>query len=191
MPLSDADMVNPPASHGTLLPMQLMIEREKSTYKEAFSQLRELKSEIEHLQMLLEQSRGKLQKDFEQWMGVMLRQQMSATGATSVSAAASASPAASPMRGKAAASPGDAPDAYVSPGAPRKAWGDSRSETTSQSPSVRSSSSSLHPGAAPPAAAAIDLSKVTSSALHFCTPTPTTPHSRPIIKRRRTLARLV
>ncbi|PNG99849.1 Kinesin-like protein KIF6, partial [Tetrabaena socialis] len=51
------------------------MEQEKSRYKDAFGQLRELKKEIEHLHMLLEQSRTRLQRDFEQWMGLMLRQQ--------------------------------------------------------------------------------------------------------------------
>ena len=51
-------------------------------YKEAFARLRELKQEIEHLQMLLEQSRTKLQKDFEHWMTLMLRQQQAASAVT-------------------------------------------------------------------------------------------------------------
>ena len=49
--------------------------QEKACYKEAFEGLRELKHEIEHLQLLLEQSRMKLQRDFEQWLQLMLRQQ--------------------------------------------------------------------------------------------------------------------
>lgn len=74
------------------------IEQEKVAYKEAFARLRELKQEIEHLQMLLEQSRSKLQKDFEQWMTLMLRQQQAASAVTAgaltgghISAAASPS----------------------------------------------------------------------------------------------------
>lgn len=51
-------------------------------YKEAFARLRELKQEIEHLQMLLEQSRTKLQRDFEHWMTLMLRQQQAASAVT-------------------------------------------------------------------------------------------------------------
>jgi len=39
--------------------------QEKSKYKESFDQLREHKKEIEHLHMLLEQSRVRLQRDFE------------------------------------------------------------------------------------------------------------------------------
>lgn len=72
--------------------------QEKVAYKEAFARLRELKQEIEHLQMLLEQSRSKLQKDFEQWMTLMLRQQQAASAVTAgaltgghISAAASPS----------------------------------------------------------------------------------------------------
>ncbi len=36
-------------------------------YKTAFSNLRQLKTEIEHLQHLLEKSKVKLMKDFEIW----------------------------------------------------------------------------------------------------------------------------
>jgi hypothetical protein len=49
--------------------------QEKGSYKAAFSQLRDLKGEIEHLQLLLEQSRQKLQRDFQQWLGMVARQQ--------------------------------------------------------------------------------------------------------------------
>eukprot|EP00877_Chromochloris_zofingiensis_P015099 jgi/Chrzof1/9843/Cz04g18020.t1 len=52
-----------------------LIEQEKEKYKDAFAQLRDLKGEIEHLQLLLEQSRQRVQKDFQQWMSLMLRQQ--------------------------------------------------------------------------------------------------------------------
>jgi hypothetical protein len=38
-----------------------------SRYKESFSRLRTLKTEIEHLQHLLEKSKVKLMKDFEIW----------------------------------------------------------------------------------------------------------------------------
>ncbi|KAF6266655.1 kinesin family member 6 [Scenedesmus sp. NREL 46B-D3] len=51
------------------------IEQEKASYKSAFSHLRDLKGEIEHLQLLLEQSRQKLQRDFQQWLGMVARQQ--------------------------------------------------------------------------------------------------------------------
>ena len=43
------------------------MEAEKGRYKESFEQLRNLKKDIEHLQQLLEQSRHKLQGDFEKW----------------------------------------------------------------------------------------------------------------------------
>lgn len=49
--------------------------QEKLCYKAAFSQLRDLKGEIEHLQTLLEHSRQKLQKDFQQWLALIARQQ--------------------------------------------------------------------------------------------------------------------
>lgn len=50
-------------------------QQEKASYKAAFSQLRGLKGEVEHLQLLLEQSRKKLQQDFQQWLGMVARQQ--------------------------------------------------------------------------------------------------------------------
>lgn len=37
------------------------------SYKEAFNKLKELKTEIEHLQHFLEKSKVKLLKDFELW----------------------------------------------------------------------------------------------------------------------------
>ncbi|XP_028398653.1 kinesin-like protein KIF6 isoform X1 [Dendronephthya gigantea] len=43
------------------------IEDEKSRYKEAFTRLRSLKTEIEHLQHLLEKFKVQMQKDFEVW----------------------------------------------------------------------------------------------------------------------------
>ncbi|CAH3198112.1 unnamed protein product, partial [Porites evermanni] len=43
------------------------IEEEKTKYKESFTQLKSLKTEIEHLQHLLEKAKVKMQKDFEIW----------------------------------------------------------------------------------------------------------------------------
>ena len=47
------------------------MEAEKARYKASFERLRNLKKEIEHLQLLLEQSRQKLQGDFEKWYVVV------------------------------------------------------------------------------------------------------------------------
>ncbi|KAK2187568.1 hypothetical protein NP493_161g00027 [Ridgeia piscesae] len=47
--------------------MRSQIEDEKVSYKQAFNGLRSLKTEIEHLQHLLERSKVKLMKDFEVW----------------------------------------------------------------------------------------------------------------------------
>eukprot|EP00899_Mesostigma_viride_P007228 jgi/Mesvir1/16506/Mv10060-RA.1 len=57
------------------LKMKSEMDAEKASYKANFNTLRDLKHEIEHLQMLLEQSGNRLQSDFEQWLGVMIRQQ--------------------------------------------------------------------------------------------------------------------
>ncbi|XP_031757339.1 kinesin-like protein KIF6 isoform X1 [Xenopus tropicalis] len=43
------------------------MEEEKKRYKGLFSRLKNLKTEIEHLQLLLEKAKVKLQKDFEGW----------------------------------------------------------------------------------------------------------------------------
>ena len=59
---------------------KLAIDREKGDYRDAFNELRDLKKEIEHLQMLLEQSRKRLQTDFEQWLLLMLKQQANGGG---------------------------------------------------------------------------------------------------------------
>ncbi|XP_065061437.1 kinesin-like protein KIF6 [Rhopilema esculentum] len=44
-----------------------LLNREKATYKDAFTKLKNLKTEIEHLQHLLEKSKVQMQKDFEIW----------------------------------------------------------------------------------------------------------------------------
>ncbi|DBA83158.1 TPA: hypothetical protein ACH3X2_006681 [Trebouxia sp. C0005] len=74
------------------------IEQEKVAYKEAFARLRELKQEIEHLQMLLEQSRTKLQRDFEHWMSLMLRQQQTASAITAAGLTQASTASVSPVR---------------------------------------------------------------------------------------------
>ncbi|XP_056424613.1 kinesin-like protein KIF6 [Hyla sarda] len=43
------------------------MEAEKKRYKTHFSRLKSLKTEIEHLQLLLEKAKVKVQKDFEDW----------------------------------------------------------------------------------------------------------------------------
>ena len=44
------------------------------SYKEGFDKLRDVKAEIERIQLLLEKSRDRMQKDFEKWLAVMLDQ---------------------------------------------------------------------------------------------------------------------
>jgi len=72
--------------------------QEKAAYKEAFARLRELKQAIEHLQMLLEQSRTKLQRDFEHWMSLMLRQQQAASAVTAAGLSQASTASVSPVR---------------------------------------------------------------------------------------------
>lgn len=52
-----------------------VVAQEKASYKAAFGQLRDLKAEIEHLQLLLGQSRKKLQQDFQQWLAMVAQSQ--------------------------------------------------------------------------------------------------------------------
>jgi kinesin family member 6/9 len=46
---------------------KLAIEEEKRVYKDSFQELRELKTEIENIQKLLEKARCRMQADFEAW----------------------------------------------------------------------------------------------------------------------------
>jgi kinesin family protein 6/9 len=46
---------------------KLAMDEEKQIYKASFHELRSLKSEIEHIQRLLEKSRSQMQADFSQW----------------------------------------------------------------------------------------------------------------------------
>nr|XP_046196189.1 kinesin-like protein KIF6 [Oncorhynchus gorbuscha] len=43
------------------------MDEEKKSYKSTFGHLKTLKMEIEHLQLLLERSKVKLQRDFQDW----------------------------------------------------------------------------------------------------------------------------
>nr|XP_009475900.1 PREDICTED: kinesin-like protein KIF6 [Pelecanus crispus] len=47
--------------------LRMQIEEEKKSYKTVFNRLKGLKVEIEHLQLLMEKVKMKLQKDFEIW----------------------------------------------------------------------------------------------------------------------------
>ncbi|XP_064301537.1 kinesin-like protein KIF6 [Phalacrocorax carbo] len=47
--------------------LRMQIEEEKNSYKTMFNRLKGLKIEIEHLQLLMEKVKVKLQKDFEVW----------------------------------------------------------------------------------------------------------------------------
>ncbi|KFP30477.1 Kinesin-like KIF6, partial [Colius striatus] len=47
--------------------LRMQIEEEKKSYKTMFNRLKVLKVEIEHLQLLMEKAKMKLQKDFEIW----------------------------------------------------------------------------------------------------------------------------
>ena len=57
--------------------IQLEISKLKQTYQCDYNELKDLKTEIERIQNLLKKSRVRMQKDFEQWMGVMIRPKQS------------------------------------------------------------------------------------------------------------------
>lgn len=53
---------------------QLKITQLKQDYQAQYNELKDLKSEIERIQNLLERCREKMQREFEQWLQVMIRQ---------------------------------------------------------------------------------------------------------------------
>ncbi|XP_042300426.1 kinesin-like protein KIF6 isoform X1 [Sceloporus undulatus] len=53
--------------------LRAQIEKDKISYKTMFTQLKGLKIEIEHLQLLMEKAKVKLQKDFEVWWSAEAR----------------------------------------------------------------------------------------------------------------------
>eukprot|EP00958_Prasinococcus_capsulatus_P000459 scaffold40_cov413-Prasinococcus_capsulatus_cf.AAC.2 len=53
--------------------LTLSVMAVQGEYKMGFARLRELKKEIDHLHMLLEQSKQRVQSDFESWLQMMLR----------------------------------------------------------------------------------------------------------------------
>eukprot|EP01022_Parablepharisma_sp_SALTPOND_P021086 TRINITY_DN401_c1_g1_i1.p1 TRINITY_DN401_c1_g1~~TRINITY_DN401_c1_g1_i1.p1 ORF type:complete len:486 (-),score=56.88 TRINITY_DN401_c1_g1_i1:79-1536(-) len=61
--------------------LQNEINRAKEQYQRQYSELKDLKADIERIQVLLERSKDKMQKDFEQWFGVMLKQYQGTNGA--------------------------------------------------------------------------------------------------------------
>ena len=48
--------------------IQVQINRYKQTYQAEYTELKDLKTEIERIQNLLERCRVRMQKDFEQWL---------------------------------------------------------------------------------------------------------------------------
>lgn len=55
--------------------LQSQINVLKVKYNDQYSELKELKAEIERIQNLLEKSKIQMQKDFENWLSVMVKQQ--------------------------------------------------------------------------------------------------------------------
>ena len=53
--------------------LQQQMQSHKSSYKENFSHLRDLKAEVERIQSRLQKQRVRMQKEFETWYGTMLR----------------------------------------------------------------------------------------------------------------------
>ncbi|CAG9461013.1 unnamed protein product [Pedinophyceae sp. YPF-701] len=95
--LSDPDAPAPEESEAEAR-LRHEIETEKAAYREAFEGLKAYKHEIEHIQMLLEKSRRNLQKDFEQWLAVMVRQTGGAGAAPPANGSAGAPSGSSTVR---------------------------------------------------------------------------------------------
>jgi kinesin family protein 6/9 len=57
--------------------IQLEISKLKQTYQTDYNELKDLKTEIERIQNLLERCRVRMQKDFEQWLAVMIKHKQS------------------------------------------------------------------------------------------------------------------
>lgn len=74
------------ADDPTELALRSSMDAQKAAYKTSFQELRDLKSEIEHIQKLLESGQQKLQADFESWYANSL-QRMGASTADSLSTA--------------------------------------------------------------------------------------------------------
>ena len=55
--------------------LQMQTNALKAKYSEQYSSLKELKAEIERIQALLERCKTQMNKDFENWRNVMLKQQ--------------------------------------------------------------------------------------------------------------------
>ncbi|KAL4455465.1 hypothetical protein ABPG74_012617 [Tetrahymena malaccensis] len=55
------------------------IEEQKKIYKENFNQLKDIKSEIESIQKMLEKNKDRMQKDFEKWLEAMMQQRQALT----------------------------------------------------------------------------------------------------------------
>lgn len=63
--------------------LQQQISKHKLSYQEQYNELKDLKAEIERIQNLLERARERMQKDFESWLNVMVRQLGGGGGASS------------------------------------------------------------------------------------------------------------
>ena len=60
--------------------LQAKIARHKQAYQAEYNELKDLKTEIERIQNLLERCRVKMQKDFEQWITIMVKHKQAPGG---------------------------------------------------------------------------------------------------------------
>ncbi len=63
--------------------LQNDVNKAKELYQKQYGELKDLKADIERIQALLERSKDRMQKDFEQWFGLMMKQCQSSSGSTS------------------------------------------------------------------------------------------------------------
>ena len=76
------DRDNIPLEHPKEQQLSSELETQKATYRKGVAELRDLKSEIEGIQKMLENSRKRMQSDFEAWLQVMMKQSSSTNTST-------------------------------------------------------------------------------------------------------------
>ena len=79
--------------------MVATMERDRVVYKRDYERLRELKGEIEFMQMTLEKSRTQLTRDFESWFAIMERQAGGGGGGVGAAGADNGAPQLATSRG--------------------------------------------------------------------------------------------
>jgi kinesin family protein 6/9 len=78
------DKNNVPLEHPKEEPLRVELEQLKTVYKKGVIELKDIKTEIERLQKLMQNMNQTLQRDFESWLEVMMKQSKSSVRDASV-----------------------------------------------------------------------------------------------------------